>query len=102
MHSQRVRHMAVACSSPGSQTGLFKQSGALITTEAGKNLRTFAVSRPRQGTLTARADLDGTSSFLGKADTRSGRTMLRLGIESALDAEHYCRKHDLSTASSVR
>ena len=36
MHSQRVRHMAVACSSSGSSTGLSKQSGALITKDGSR------------------------------------------------------------------
>jgi len=47
-------------------------------------------SRSISGSLLHRRISDGASSFLGK------------GRQPALEAEHYCRKHDLSTASLMR
>ena len=54
-----VRHVAVACSSSGSSTGLSKQSGALIT-RGGSRQKIADIPRftARQGKLTTRADLD--------------------------------------------
>jgi hypothetical protein len=45
---------------------------------------------------------DGASSLLAKADNPFWSNHVTAWYRSALDAEHYCRKHDLSTASLMR
>jgi hypothetical protein len=45
---------------------------------------------------------DDASSFRAKADNPFWSNHVAAWYRSALDAEHYCRKHDLSTASLLR